>query len=231
MVKPLFYFTMKLMRFFFYHFYHAFAWTYDLVSWVVSVGRWRDWLLTALPYIDGQRVLELGHGPGHLQAALRQKGVAAFGLDESRQMGRMAAGQLSRFGLPVALTRGHAQFLPFGADCFDSVAATFPTEYIFDQRTLSEIYRVLRPGGKLVVVPMAWIVGQNAADRAAVWLFRVTRQSGDLTETVKARIQLPFAQAGFRVRIETIEKRQSIVLVIVAEKPIERESPSQTFSE
>jgi ubiquinone/menaquinone biosynthesis C-methylase UbiE len=222
---------MKLMRFLFYHFYHAFAWTYDLVSWVVSVGRWRDWLLTALPYLEGPRVLELGHGPGHLQAAMRQNGMIAFGLDESRQMGRMAFGQLSRFGVPVALTRGHAQFLPFGADCFDSVVATFPTEYIFDRRTLDEIFRVLRRSGKLVVIPIALIGGQSASDRAAAWLFRVTRQSSALTDALKARIQLPFAEAGFRVRVETVEKRLSTVLVIVAEKPAERERPSNPFSE
>ena len=210
---------MKLMRFLFYHFYHAFAWTYDLVSWVVSVGRWRDWLLTALPYIQGARVLELGHGPGHLQAALRKKGVTIFGLDESRQMGRMAFERLSRLGLPVALTRAHAQFLPFGAGCFDSVVTTFPTEYIFDRRTLDEILRVLRPGGRLVVVPMAWVGGGNLSDRAADWLFKVTRQSSPLTESLKARIQLPFADAGFRVRVEIVEKRLSTVLVIVAEKP------------
>ena len=210
------------MRFFFYHFYHAFAWTYDLVSWVVSVGRWRDWLLTALPYLEEPRVLELGHGPGHLQGALRQRGMIAFGLDESRQMGRMARMRLLGLGLPVALTRGHAQFLPFDVDCFDSVVATFPTEYIFDRRTLDEIFRVLRPGGRLVVVPMAWIVGKSVVDRAAVWLFRVTGQGGTLTDAFKERIQLPFVGAGFRVRVETVEKRLSMVLVIVAEKPPER---------
>ena len=213
---------MRLMRFFFYHFYHAFAWTYDLVSWVVSVGRWRDWLLTALPYLEGPRVLELGHGPGHLQGALWQRGMIAFGLDESRQMGRMARGRLLGFGLPVALTRGHAQFLPFGANCFDSVVATFPTNYIFDRGTLDEIFRVLRPGGRLVVIPMAWIVGKSLADRAAVWLFRVTGQGGTLTDALKERIQLPFAGAGFRVRVEMAEKHLSMVLVIVAEKPPER---------
>lgn len=215
---------MKLLRFFFYHFYHAFAWTYDIVSWVVSVGRWRDWLLTALPYIDGPRVLELGHGPGHLQVALRQKGLVAFGLDESRQMGRLTFGRLVHINLPVALTRGHAQSLPFAMGCFDNVVATFPTNYIFEQRTLDEIFRVLRPGGRLVVVPMAWILGGSVWDRAAIWLFRVTGQGGELTELLKERIQLPFKETGFRVRVEMIEKRLSIVLVIIAEKPNRKEN-------
>jgi ubiquinone/menaquinone biosynthesis C-methylase UbiE len=215
---------MKLLRFFFYHFYHALAWTYDIVSWVVSVGRWRDWLLTALPYIDGPRVLELGHGPGHLQVALRQKGLVPFGLDESRQMGRLTFGRLTQIGLSVALARGHAQSLPFAVGRFDNVVATFPTNYIFEQRTLDEIFRVLRPGGRLVVVPMAWIVGRSIADRAAVWLFRVTGQGGELTELLKERIQLPFKETGFRVHVEMVEKRSSTVLVIIAEKPIQGEA-------
>lgn len=212
-------FHMKLLRFFFYHFYHAFAWTYDFVSWTVSVGRWRDWLLTALPYLQGPRVLELGHGPGHLQVALRQKGLIALGLDESAQMGHMAFGRLTRLRFPRGLVRGRAQSLPFGANCFDSVVATFPTNYIFDPHTLNDIFRVLCPGGRLVVVPMAWIFGRSLPDRAAVWLFRVTGQGGVLTDALKERIQVPFAESGFRVRIELVEKRLSMVLVIVAEKP------------
>jgi ubiquinone/menaquinone biosynthesis C-methylase UbiE len=211
---------MKLLRFLFYHFYHAFAWSYDLVSAVVSVGRWRDWVLAALPYLDGPRVLELGHGPGHLQAAMRKKGWLVLGVDESRQMGRLAALRLTRLGLPVALTRSEAQSLPFGADCFDSLAATFPAEYIFDRRTLDEAYRVLRPGGRLVVVPAAFIGGENVADRAAAWLFRITRQGGEITEAFKGRIKAPLAAAGFAVRLETVQIRSSTVLVIVAEKPV-----------
>ena len=210
---------MKLLRFLFHHLYHAFAWTYDLVAWAVSLGRWRGWVLSALPYLEGPRVLELGHGPGHLQAAMREKGWAVFGVDESRQMGRLAALRLTRLGLPVALTRSEAQSLPFGSDCFDSLAATFPTEYIFDRRTLDEAYRVLRPGGRLVVVPTAFIGGGNVPDRAAAWLFRVTRQSSELTEAFKGRLKVPFAEAGFEVRVETVQIRSSTVLVIVAEKP------------
>jgi len=211
---------VKLLRFLFHHLYHAFAWTYDLVAWLVSLGRWRGWVLSALPYLEGPRVLELGHGPGHLQAAMRKKGWLVLGVDESRQMGRLAASRLTRLGLPVALIRSEAQSLPFGPHCFDSLAATFPTEYIFDPRTLDEASRVLRPGGRLVVVPTAYIGGQNVPDRAAAWLFRVTHQGGEITEALKGRIKTPFAAAGFTVRLETVQIRSSTVLVIVAEKPL-----------
>jgi ubiquinone/menaquinone biosynthesis C-methylase UbiE len=216
----LFYFPMKLLRFLFHHFYHAFAWTYDFVAALVSVGRWQQWLLSALPYLEGPQVLEIGHGPGHLQVAMRRKGLSVVGLDESRQMSRMAFSRLSRMKLRPALSRGYAQELPFETACFQSVVATFPTEYIFDARSLAEIYRVLRPGGKLVVVPAAWIRGKNIPDRAAAWLFRVTRQGSEITEPARERIKIPFTRAGFEVRVETVEKRSSTVLVVIAGKPL-----------
>lgn len=209
---------MRLLRFFFYHFYHAFAWTYDFVATLVSVGRWRGWVLSVLPYLDGPRVLELGHGPGHLQVAASQTGLTVFGIDESRQMSRMAYSRLIRSGLRLRLSRGYAQNLPFEAGCFDTVVATFPTEYIFDPRTLTDIRRVLRPGGKLVVVPVAWIGGKTLPDRAAAWLFRVTNQGSPLTEEARERIKAHFTEAGFEVQIETLEKRSSTVLVILASR-------------
>ena len=210
---------MRLLRFFFYHFYHAFAWTYDLVAAVVSVGRWQEWVLSALPYLRGPRVLELGHGPGHLQLAGRQRGLAMFGLDESRQMGRMAFSRMARNGLEPRLSRGYAQAMPFKTGELDEVVATFPTEYIFDPRTLAEARRVLRPGGKLVVVPVAWIGGKNLSDRAAAWLFHVTQQGSPLTEAAQERIRTHFTAAGFEAEAESVEKAHSTILVIVAKKP------------
>src|SRR3972149_5774722 len=106
----------KLLRFFFHHFYHNFAWTYDFVAALVSVGRWNEWVFAALPHLRGPRVLEIGFGPGHLQVELNRRGLHAFGLDESRQMLRHAQANLARKRLPAALSRGYAQFLPFAAD-------------------------------------------------------------------------------------------------------------------
>ena len=113
----------SLLGLFFRLFYHPFAWTYDLVAAVVSLGRWQGWVLRAQPYLSG-RVLEIGYGPGHLQVALDASGLEAFGLDESRQMSRQAGWRLRKKGYPPGLARGMAQHIPFPENTFESVAAT-----------------------------------------------------------------------------------------------------------
>jgi SAM-dependent methyltransferase len=48
--------------------------------------------------------------------------------------------------------QGSAQRLPFNAASFDTVVSTFPSEYIYDPATIAEVERVLRPGGRLIVI-------------------------------------------------------------------------------
>ena len=204
------------MRFFFYHFYHACAWTYDFVAAVVSIGRWKDWIQTVIPFIAGTRILEIGHGPGHLQRILRTRGLLAVGLDESRQMGFLAK---RNTGGSARLTRGLAQALPFPSQMFDSVVSTFPSEYIFDPRTLSDVFRVLRNGGRFIILPVAWIVGRAFLDRIAAWLFRVTGETpANAIDIISKRAIHPLEKAGFKVETEQIEIASSVVLIVIAGK-------------
>jgi ubiquinone/menaquinone biosynthesis C-methylase UbiE len=205
---------LSLFRLFFHLLYHPFAWTYDLVAATVSLGRWRGWVMSALPYLDG-RVLEIGFGPGHLQQAMEVRGLTAFGLDESRQMGHLARQGLRRKGLPVRLARGYAQHLPFLSGVFDTVVATFPAEYIFDTVTLAETYRVLVSGGRLVLMPVAWITGRSLLERLAAWLFKVTGEAGAI-EAILPSIRRSLQASGYKVRHELVECPGSRVLVILA---------------
>jgi len=206
----------RFMRFFFHHFYHAFAWTYDFVAAVVSIGRWTDWIQTVIPFIAGTRILEIGHGPGHLQRILRNPGLLVVGLDESRQMGLLAKRNTDGF---AHLTRGLAQSLPFPSETFESVVSTFPAEYIFDPRTLSEVLRVLHNGGRFIILPVAWIVGRGFLDRAAAWLFRVTGETpANVMDIIGGRAVRPLEKAGFKVKVERIEIKSSIVLLLIAGK-------------
>jgi len=207
-----------ILRPIFYLLYHQFAWVYDRVAAVISLGHWNEWVYAILPYIQGPRVLELGHGPGHLQLFLHERGFQTFGLDESRQMSREAARRLRKKGASVNLSRGLAQSLPFANVVFHSVALTFPSEYIFDPRTLTEIHRVLMPGGRLVVLPIAWITGKRPLERLVAWLFRLTGEAPGKPGKLNPELKSRFARAGFEVRKETVQLESSMLLFILARK-------------
>ena len=117
------------------------------------------------------------------------------------------------------LTRGLAQSLPFPANVFNCVVSTFPAEYIFDPRTLSEVYRVLHNGGCFIVLPFAWIVGRSFMDRMAAWLFRITGETpSNVTEILSQRAIRPLEAAGFKVETQQIEIKSSNVLILIASK-------------
>jgi ubiquinone/menaquinone biosynthesis C-methylase UbiE len=190
--------------------YHQFAWTYDGVAWLVSLGSWRKWVLTVVPYLNGPRTLEIGYGPGHLQTTLCQKGITSFGLDESRQMGNITRQRLSRLGLQPNLVRGDALALPFVKQSIHQVVMTFPSEYILNPTTLAEIHRVLVDDGLAVLLPLAWITGRKPLERLVAWFTRATGESHPWNE----RSLEPLEKAGFKVDWEMIDLGSSKVLLI-----------------
>src|SRR5215208_4276905 len=106
-------FSVKtFLPFFFRLLYHQFAFTYDLVAAAVSFNRWKDWVMSVLPFIEGNRVLEIGHGPGHLQRALLSQNLFTVGIDESAQMGYLAKRNLSR-GIVSGNLPHHSAYTPF----------------------------------------------------------------------------------------------------------------------
>lgn len=172
----------RLVRFGFRLLYNEMAWTYDLVSWVVSLNRWRAWQRTALPHLGaapGSRVLELAHGTANLQLDMRAAGLEPVGLDVSSAMGRIARRKLHAAGIDEPpLVRANARALPFGAAHFDAIVSTFPTEFIIHPDTLREAARVLRPGGRLVVVFNGVLLMPGVVARALEWAYRATGQRG-----------------------------------------------------
>jgi ubiquinone/menaquinone biosynthesis C-methylase UbiE len=137
-------------------------------------------------------------------------------IDESASMGLLAKRNTDD---KATLIRALTQGLPFADSSFDTVIATFPTEYITDPLTLAEVRRCLSDGGRFIVLPVALQMGRKPLDRVMSLLFRVTRQSPvDPLEVVSGRLKAPFVEAGFAVDVQELQVKSSLLLVIIAIK-------------
>lgn len=214
----------SILKIFFNLLYHQFAWAYDWVADLVSIGRWKTWVNIVLPYLDEANVLELGCGPGHLHSAYSIKGGVIIGLDASWQMLRQANRNISRDNQANNLIYGFAQSLPFQDRSFSVVVSTFPSSYIYESQTLSQVWRVLEDEGQLIILPAAWITGTSILDRFASWLFTVTGESPDPDSgDLESKLALPLerlSEAGFNTHCELIESEESNVLMIRAVKNV-----------
>jgi len=207
----------KLVGFGFHLLYNEMAFTYDTVSRVVSLGQWRSWQRTALRHLHappGATILELAHGTGNFELDLHAAGYHTAALDLSRAMGRITRRKLSKQGIAPPLVRAEAQALPFPAASFPAIVSTFPTEFIVDPATLAEVYRVLQPGGRLIVVFNGVLTRGSVAKDALEFAYRITGQRGPWPLNVEERIQA----VGLTPTLITEELKRSAVLLFLAEK-------------
>ena len=117
----------------------------------------------------GERVLDVGSGPGYLAASIADlvgPTGAVHGLDPSPSMNELARRRLD--GRPWAsVDEGDALRLPYPDAMFDAAVSTQVYEYVADiPAAFAELRRVLRPGGRVLVLDTDWdSVVWNVADR------------------------------------------------------------------
>lgn len=124
---------------------------YDLTNNVLTFGltsQWRRDVVAAIAPQPGERILDLAAGTGTSSRPLADAGAVVVPTDLS--LGMLRVGRERQPDLPFVA--GDALALPFADDAFDAVTISFGLRNV--ERTsdaLTELRRVTRPGGRLVV--------------------------------------------------------------------------------
>lgn len=118
----------------------------------------RDDTLRRISVQKGERVLDIGSGPGFLAARMaEQTGPQGevIGVDISEHMVERANQRIEHDWLTYRCA--DAATLPFAENCFDVVVSTQVAEYVPDIATFcSEVFRVLKPGGRALILATDW---------------------------------------------------------------------------
>ncbi len=129
---------------------------YNLMNRLMTFGqdlRWRRFVVQQARLKPGDKLLDLATGTGDIAfEALKQvPGVQAFGGDFS--LGMMLVGQGLAHGDQVQWNQSDALNLPFPDDSFEAVTSGYLMRNVIDiPRALAEQRRVLKPGGRIVVL-------------------------------------------------------------------------------
>jgi demethylmenaquinone methyltransferase/2-methoxy-6-polyprenyl-1,4-benzoquinol methylase len=196
--------------------FDAVAGKYDLMNDLMSFGLhrvWKAYTVAVAQVRDGDRVLDIAAGTGDLTRAFARR-AGARGLvihsDVNEAMLRTGRDRLVDEGVIVPALLADAQCLPLPAACIDVVSVAFGLRNMTDKdAALAEMARVLRPGGRLLVLefskvaaPLApaydwysfnvlprlgqWIAGDGASYRYLAESIRMHPDQATLKGMIKA---------------------------------------------
>ena len=186
---------------------------YDLMNSVMTVGmhhRWRRRAADLAAVGPGKRALDVATGTGDLAVELRSRGAEVVGMDFSERML-----ELAREKAPdVRFEQGNALELAYADGEFDAATVGFGARNFSDlRRGLAEMARVVRPGGRVVVLeittperpPLSWFF--------RLWFDRLVPLLGRVAGDPEAYSYLPSSVRRFPRRRALAAEMAAVGLV------------------
>ncbi len=173
------------------------AGVYDVMNSVMTAGlhhRWRERAVDLARVGPGSRALDVATGTGDLAIALAARGAEVVGSDFSE-------GMLERARTKSAAVRweqANALELPYATDSFDAATVGFGARNFSDLgRGLAEMVRVVRPGGRVVVLEITTPTRPPLSTFFSLWFDRIVPLLGRVTGEDQAYTYLPSSVKRF----------------------------------
>src|SRR3954465_13175958 len=174
------------------------AGVYDLMNSAMTAGLHHEWRQRAVDRAQvgpGSNALDICCGTGDLALELRRRigpDGRVVGSDFSEPMLEIARRKSGDEGLPVEFGWADALDLPYGDASFDAVTIGFGARNLADlPKGLSEMARVLRPGGRLVILEITRPQREPLASFYSMWFDRLIPVIGSLAGDSDAYSYLP----------------------------------------
>ncbi len=186
--------------------YNWMAKGYDVFMTIFPL--WKKWIKKVIPHIHGKKILEVSFGSGYLMTKYASAGYEIYGIDYNDKMLEIARRKIEKLNIKADLSKGNVEDLPFADNTFDTVINTMSfTGYPDGDKAMSELKRVLKPNGKLLLVDFDYPGNHNIF---GYWTVRLWEKCGDVIKDINSILN----RYGFDYDVVTVGGFGSIQLFI-----------------
>jgi ubiquinone/menaquinone biosynthesis C-methylase UbiE len=190
-------------------FYDIMAFLYDGLMFLFPF--WKKWIASVIPYIKGQKVLEVSFGPGYLLKKYA-KNYDVWGIDYNQKMVHKTRERLKGMVSADRIIQADVEHLPYPDDAFDTIINTFAfTAYPDGKKALQEMLRVLKPGGSLLLLDVDYPADRN------MWgycLVKIGEWAGDIIKDIEGMLK----QMRVTYLVKTIGGFGSVRLYVITKE-------------
>jgi ubiquinone/menaquinone biosynthesis C-methylase UbiE len=157
-------------------------------------------------------VLEVSFGTGCPLTQYAHR-FRVYGIDYNAQLSRIALSNIRKAGLNASLQRADVSHLPYPADCFDTLVNTMAfSAYPDGEAAMSELHRVLKPAGRLLIIDVCRPGDRN---RLGMILAKFWETASDILRDLGELLD----RFGFQYFEEEIGGSGSVHLFVAAKTP------------
>lgn len=160
--------------------YNWMARGYD--TFMIIFPLWKKWIKKVIPYIEGKKILEVSFGSGYLMTQYARDEFDIYGIDYNEKMLEITSKKILSKEINAKLSMANVEKLPFPDNTFDTVINTMAfTGYPNGDKAMSELKRVLKKGGKLLLVDFDYPKERNLM---GYLIIRMWEKFGDIIKDI-----------------------------------------------